>query len=308
MSDSLVLLNPHAGGGRAARLQTPLAQWLAQNAPTTVLAVPTSVEDAQRSLRDLPRGSRVVVVGGDGTLNQMLGALLERELSLGLVPCGSGNDTARAMSLFQTPWRQALAHALHAPARGVDVGVAQFDAPLASGGAQTQSVPFLSSLTVGFDASVGLRALNGPRWLRGLPRYLLATLRELLYLRSWDLQVQVDAALLHQGVALFASTLNTPSFGSGMPAVPHARIDDGQLNLLLAGAFGRAATLAMLPRLLAGWHLSHPRVQTRAFSHLRIVSSTPVPLAADGEYLGEAQEVNVQVRAGVLPAVLGPAS
>ena len=73
----------------------------------------------------------------------------------------------------------------------------------------------------------------------------------------------------------------------GMPAVPHARNDDGVLNLLLAGAFGRAGTLWVLPLLLAGRHLGHPKVRTRAFRKMVIASTEPVPLAADGEYLGE---------------------
>ncbi len=300
---TLVMLNRQAGGGRAARLQRPMEQWLAQHAPGTELALPTSVEQARERLRQLPKASRVIVVGGDGTLNQLLAALLEQGHTLGLVACGSGNDTARALGLHRVAWADALAHALQGQPRAMDVGQARFDVNGA-----TACVPFLSSFTVGFDSSVGLRALNGPRWLRGLPRYLLATLRELAHLRTWELQVQIDGRIVHDGVALFASTLNTPSFGSGMPAVPHAAIDDGQLNLLLAGRFGRTGTALMLPRLLAGWHLSHPRVQTQGFAQQWLRASTPVPLAADGEYLGETQELELRVLAAALPVVRGPAA
>ena len=67
-------------------------------------------------------------------------------------------------------------------------------------------MPFLSSLTAGFDSAVGLRAINGPRWLRGLPRYLLATFGELAALRNWPLQVTTDGELIHNGPALFASS------------------------------------------------------------------------------------------------------
>ena len=64
----------------------------------------------------------------------------------------------------------------------------------------------------------------------------------------------------------------------------------------------------MLPRLLAGWHLGHPRVHTRAFSRMTLHSSTPVPLAADGEYLGTTQALELQVLAVALPVVRGPLS
>lgn len=302
MTTGLVLLNPNAGGGRARRLQPLLRQWLAQHSPNVELATPGNVALARHLLLQLPPVSRVVVVGGDGTLNQLLPALLQGGHTLGLVPCGSGNDTARALGLYHTPWAAALAHGLQGAAQPMDVGQAIFQTDV---GAHT--VPFFSSFTVGFDSSVGLRALHGPRWLRGLPRYLLATLREMAALRTWELQVALDGTPLHNGVALFASTLNTPSFGSGMPAVPHARIDDARLDLLLAGRFDRWRTLLMLPRLLAGWHLSHPRVRTQSFSNLQLHSSTLVPLAADGEYLGQSRQLSIEVLPAALAVVRGPA-
>lgn len=102
---------------------------------------------------------------------------------------------------------------------------------------------------------------------------------------------------------LFASSLNTPSYGSGMPAAPGARIDDGALDLLRVGAFGRLGALAMMPLLLTGQHLRHPRVAVGRFQSLRITSTAPVPLALDGEPLPAAAELTVRVRPGMLRVV-----
>jgi len=168
---------------------------------------------------------------------------------------------------------------------------------------QTHETLFLSSLTAGFDSAIGLRALNGPPWLRGLPRYLWATLRELIQLRTWDLTLHSDGHLRHQGASLFASSLNTPTFGSGMPAVPHALVTDGQLDALLAGPFGRAGALLMLPRLLTGRHLRHPRVASWPYRQLDIACASGVPLAADGEYLGLARQVSIHCQAASLHMV-----
>jgi diacylglycerol kinase family enzyme len=234
----------------------------------------------------------VVVVGGDGTFNRWLPALLDKPLTVGLVPMGSGNDSARGLGLYGMPWHAALAHALSAAPQAVDTGLASWT--------DMQGVehhtPFMSSLTAGFDSSVGLRALNGPRWLRGLPRYLWATLNALIHLQVWPLQVHADGQRLHEGPGLFASSLNTPTFGSGIPAVPQGRMNDGQLDLLWAGPFSRLGALLMLPRLLMGWHLSHPRVDTHNFETLTLSCAPGVPLAADGEYLGLAQQLTVRVR------------
>ena len=296
---TLVLLNPHAQGGRAARRIPALRDWLTQHAPEAQLAAPEALADSIAMLQALPEGSRVVVVGGDGTLNRWLPTLLARRLSMGLVPMGSGNDTARALGVFGLPWTQALPLAVQGPAQSMDTGLASWS--------DLQGIrhetPFLSSLTAGFDSAVGLRALNGPPWLRGLPRYLRATLHELIHLRTWDLTLHSDGQLKHQGACLFASSLNTPTFGSGMPAVPHARLTDGQLDALLAGTFDRLGVLLMLPRLLIGQHLSHPRVSSWSYRQLEIACPQGVPLAADGEYLGQAQQATVSCQAASLQVV-----
>jgi diacylglycerol kinase family enzyme len=301
---TLVLLNPHAGGGRAMRLRSRLERVLAaQPVPTAQLTVPGDVASALACIDALPPGSRVVVVGGDGTLNRLLPALLRGAHTLALVAAGSGNDTARALGVRRLTPEAALRLALGAPATPMDVGQAEFELPQGR-----QCVPFLSSLTAGFDSAVGLRAMNGPRRLQGLPRYLLATLRELLALRNGVVHVELDGQVLHDGAALFASTLNTPTYASGMPCVPHARTDDGRLDLLLAGPLSRLGTLVMLPLLLAGRHLGHPKVQTRPFREMRLSAPEPVPLAADGEYLGAARQIRIVVQAGALPVVRAPAS
>jgi diacylglycerol kinase family enzyme len=223
--------------------------------------------------------------------------LLARRHTLALVPHGSGNDSARSLGLFPMSWELALGHALHAPAVPIDTGEMS---------SARRRVPFVSSLSAGFDAAVCARAVAGPRWLTGMPRYLWNTFGELAALRTWDLRVTVDGTLRHAGVALFASTCNTPTFGSGMPAVPTATIDDARLDLLLAGDFGRLGTLLMLPRLLAGTHLRDARVATWGYETLHIGASTAIPLAADGEPLGAVAEFEVRVRPSSLQVVVGP--
>ena len=289
-----ILINPHARGGRARRLMGPVQQWLHGHPGTSGLAMPESVPEAHTWLRSLPPGSRVALVGGDGTVNQMLPALLECGHCLAVVPMGSGNDVARALGVARLPWQQCLELARQATARPMDVGWLH---------ANGEQRPFLSSLTVGFDSAVGYRALQGPRWLRGLPRYLLATLREIAALQTWQMTIHADGALAHQGTTLFASSLNTPTYGSGMPAAPDAQIDDGRLNALIAGRFGRLQALGMLPLLLAGRHLGHPRIRTLTYEQLQVTCETAMPLATDGEWAGKTRHVHVQIAPAQLQVV-----
>ena len=299
MTSTLVLLNPSAAGGRAARLAVPLREWLARNAPAVPLIEPDGIERARATLQCLPARSRVVLVGGDGTLHHMLPALLTHRHTLGVVAVGSGNDAARAFGVHAMGWPQALALALSGAARRVDTG------ELHVGG---RRVPFLSSLAAGFDAAVAQRALGGPTWLAGRPRYVWATLGELAALRRWQVRLAFDASADEEQSAhtlLFASTLNTPTYGAGMPAAPDASVHDGRLDLLIAGRFGRAGVLRMLPLLMRGQHLHHPQVALRRFESLRVESSPALPLAADGEPLPAATNFEVRVRAASLSVAMG---
>jgi diacylglycerol kinase family enzyme len=295
---ALILINPHAAGGRARKLKHPIQAWcdaLPAESEEPQIASPESIGIALALISELPQRIRVVVVGGDGTLNQMLPALLHGGHEVGLVPYGSGNDCARAWGLHRLSWQQALAHALRARSSSIDVGRLELD---------NKAIHYFhSSLAVGFDASVGNRALAGPQFLRGLPRYLLATLRELVHLKNWLLKVKIDGLLIHEGATLLASALNTPTYGGGMPAVPHALINDGQLNLLIGGSFNRLQTLLMLPRLLFGKHLDRPRIQCYAFTNATIVCTALVPVAADGETLGFSSHVQVTCLPNALQVV-----
>jgi diacylglycerol kinase family enzyme len=298
MAAVLALTNPHAQGGRLRRLAPALAQAVAQRAPQVEWALPETVAEVLHLIHQLPPGSRVLAFGGDGAVNRWLPALLAGGHTLALVPMGSGNDLARALGLYGMAWTEALECALTSAEASMDVGEVVLREgsdtgppdplrPASSAAQATRAVPFLSTL-------------RGPGWLRGQPRYLWATLKELAALRDWGLRITVDGGPAWQGRVLLASTLNTRSYGSGMPAAPSARIDDGRMELLRAAAMGRPGVLTLLPRLLRGTHLSDPRVSLQPFQTLQVQAADPVPLAVDGEYLGEFTGFEVRV----LPAAL----
>ncbi len=296
---ALVLVNPHAQGGRVRRLLPALREAVDAQVPFARVLAPDTIEEALDLLRREAAGARVVLVGGDGTFNRWLPALLEQPLKVGFVPLGSGNDLARALRLNRKVWRQALTHALQGQPEPMDTGLTIWT----DLHGDMHRTPFASSLTCGFDSAVALRALEGPRWLRGLPRYLWATLSEWRHLRHWNARIESDEHVIGEGPMLFTSVLNTPTYGSGLPAVPHARIDDGQLDWLRAGPFGRAATLAMLPQLSTGGHLGHPLVQTGRLTALDIRCDGGIPLAVDGEWLGLARQLRVSVQPASLSVV-----
>lgn len=289
---ALCLLNPHAAGGRCAALAAPLRDALDR----VPLFLPADVPAARERLMGLPPRSRVIVAGGDGTVHQLLPALVARDLELALLPGGTGNDLARALGLQGLDMRSALARAHHGLAGAMDLGSVE---------ANGRSHLFMSSLALGFDAAVSKRALASPAWLRGMPRYIWATLAEIGRLQRFPLSIDAEGQRLHEGEVLFASCLNTETYASGMPVAPGARIDDGRLELVCVGRYGRLGALAAMPALLAGQHLRLPGIYMRRVQSLQIDSPIELPLALDGEPIPSARSLSVQARALALRVVRG---
>lgn len=298
-TQTVLLLNPHAAGGRAARLKRLIEDSLPYSAERPMLFVSHDASLARRIVDALPSGSRVIVIGGDGSVSQMLPSLVAGGHVLGVLPLGSGNDTAHALGVGRLGWRAALAHALQAEPTPVDLGEVRWK----NARGFEQHGLFISSLCAGFDAAITQHALGLPRWLRGKPRYLGATLLELMALRQYDVRTVIDGRAVHAGPVLLASTLNTRTYGAGMPIAPTAAMDDGQLDLLLADGMGLSRVLNLLPRMLGGRHLGQVGVLHQRYAELGLKADVPVPLAADGEFLGEAVDIAVRVRPGALLAV-----
>ena len=298
-----ILLNPHAGAGAAARLLAPLREWAQAHPGQASVHEASTLADAHELLQACAPGERVLVVGGDGTLHQWLAPIVERRLTLALLSAGSGNDQARALDLAAPAELGArLAHLLTAPAQAQDSGLLTWT----DGHGDHHRVRFHSSLSVGLDARIARSAQTGPRYWRGQARYVRASLLEIARLRHHHARIWLDGQAVHQGPVLLAATLNTPTFGAGMPAAPMARTDDGQLQLLLAQAMGRWRALRLLPRLLAGQHLGDPGVQVLPYARARIDSPEGLALAADGEWLGVARRLVIEVQPQSLLAVRGP--
>jgi diacylglycerol kinase family enzyme len=295
---ALVVVNRRAGGGRGGALEPRLRKALANARPAAQIVAGDDDSDAAAAfaaVAALPPGSRVVVVGGDGTLHGLLPALIAGGHVTGLLPVGSGNDSARALGLHGLPWRHALALALAAPPRTIDTGLVR---------TEHAQQPFVSSVCIGLDAAIARRAATGRlRALGSTPRYLLATLIELLRLRRHHLRVSADGSELYAGEALLCAVLNSPSYGGGLPMQPSAALDDGRLDTVVAAGTGRAAALALLLRLLRARHLAHPLVRHADFATLRVEADAPLPLASDGEALADARRIDIELRPRTLRVV-----
>lgn len=293
-ASSICLLNPNANRGHAAQLQAPLVAALEKLDPLSALIVTRSPAQAQEAVARLPLKSRVLVVGGNGSVQPLLAEILAGGHTLGLVPYGTGNDLARCLGAHRLRWEAALAQLLQAPASQMDVGRVRLD----DGNIRY----FASSLSCGFDALAGSQVAALPEFLPGLLRYAVAAVWQFSRLRPHVLEWSCNGAAWHGAEALLASSLNTASYAGGMKIAPQARIDSGQLQFVLAHYSGLLGAVQLFVRLLLGGR------HTRS-AMVELVNCQVLHLRACGERLpmlldGEALPLQSQVEVRLLPQAL----
>jgi YegS/Rv2252/BmrU family lipid kinase len=224
---------------------------------------------------------RVVAVGGDGTVNEVAQALVHTPAAMALVPCGSGNGLALHLRI---PRR--LADALELAAGGTG-RVAEIDTGVAN------AFLFVNAMGMGLDADVGRRFNRLTR--RGLPAYARTALaaffgrrNERFLVTSGGQSETIDALLI--------AVANSDQYGNNARIAPHARVDDGVLDLVAVRPVGILGACVLGARLFLGSIDASRRV--RRIGGARFVIERPSRgfIHTDGETHETGALVEVDVR------------
>jgi len=274
MADRTVhlLVSPDAGRGKAANALEAIRTTFADEGVDLVdISGATAAESLKAAHRVVDQGAeRIITVGGDGLVHLALQAVAETQTVLGVIPVGTGNDFAAALSLPTDP-AEAVRSAL-GPALPTDA--------LKLGEHWVASVA-----TAGFSGDVNERA-NAMRVPRGPSRYTIATLVELPRLQHRRVRLTVDAEV-HEYEAAMLAFANTRDFGGGMQICPDADPEDGLVDITVVAGIGRFELLRFFRLVFDGRHLAHPKVHTHRGSEVTIECES-LAFWGDGEPLGPA--------------------
>ena len=295
---TLFVVNYIAGRGRTQRQWPPFWPELLKRYPDlglemTVTAAP---RDGTRIARDAVAAGyeRIVAVGGDGTLTEVADGIRDAagRTSLAFVPTGAGCDFRRTAGI-PADLAQAVDLALSGSPRPADLGTVGGDT-------------FLNVAGVGFDAEVAAEdnRLRSRYSSTGTIPYVRAVLRVLWRYRAREMRIVADGATF-EGRFLLVAVGNAQYYGGGMRIVPSARLDDGMLDVLLAGDYSVAETLALLPRVYSGGHLSSPKIRVVRCRTLSIEAHPAASVHRDGELDGDTP-VAFGIVPGALSFVYGP--
>lgn len=297
----MLLANPHAGRGNAARISAELQTALGAAGARVQRELTTSIEHATALASSAAESGRVsVAIGGDGLLRAVAAGAAASGGTIGVVPCGRGNDYARMIGI--TGVTDCVRVLLDAAPRPADcIAVAPGFVTVESGAASVSArIPFrvaIGNVYVGFD-SLSNALANRITVNLGRFSYSYTAFRVALTMRPFHYRLVVDDIPIEyagSGVVI----ANSGYYGRGVPVAPTADVHDGQLDVVMFQQRTRRARVAALLALRGGSHLHRADVQHLRASRIQVQLDPSSEAFSDGDPIGP-----TPLTAWVLPAAV----
>ena len=269
-----LIVNPSAGGGRAARaLPAVEARLRALGVGLEVDATRDIAHARELAVGGARRGRVVVTLSGDGMLGAVAGALREVPgATVGVLPGGRGNDFARVVGI-PLDAEAACDVIASGVARPIDLGLAG-------------EHPYIGIASVGFDSEANRIANSAPARLGQLV-YLYGALGALATWKHAAFTVDVDGERT-RFVGWSVAAANSKAYGGGMFVAPDAELDDGALDVVYCERTSKATFVRkLLPKVFKGEHVHEPSVHVLRGAEVRIDADRPFMVYADGDSVGE---------------------
>jgi diacylglycerol kinase (ATP) len=217
----------------------------------------------------------IVIIGGDGTINETIPGMLFSRTPLGIVPAGSGNDFIKSVGIPNNI-KKAVDVVLKGSAGLIDVG-------------KINTTYFANGVGIGFDAAVNRASYTINHSKRGLILYFCAMLKTLGKFDAVTLTITMNNETFRQS-AFLLTVGNGTTVGGGFKLTPHAKIDDGLLDVTIVKPLPLPVLLWHLPKVFLGTIDQVKKYATLyRTTRLTVEASGPAPVHVDGEIYPDAE-------------------
>lgn len=284
----LVIVNPNAGNKKGKKDWDRISALLKEeDLPFTVKFTERKGHAIAFTLEGITAGFRkIITVGGDGTLNEVVNGVFLNDacptldISLALIPVGSGNDWGR---MFGIPldYKKAIKIIRDNKQMVHDIGLVSF-----FNGPDKTYRYFINIAGLGFESVVVRRTnIQKDKGRSGKLIYFYNLLLSLLSYNNTKAEIIIDGVKSISDV--FSINVGNGRYcGGGMRQTPDALPNDGLLDVTIIKGMGKFEIIRNLKILYDGTILNHPKIDGYKCKNIKVSSDSVIYTEADGESLG----------------------
>lgn len=276
MRKLLFIINPIAGNGKGTEQIRIINQYMSKLDLEYAIKISNKVGNVtemtawgcQNNFTD------IISVGGDGTFVEAVNGLdLKANVSLALIPSGTGNDFARVLNMPKDV-KVCLDIIMVGDTKLVDIGT-------------VNEQRFINVCCMGIDGEIILDTDRIKSKIKGTSAYILSTLKALSTYKAKKVVITIDGQELIREIILVAVG-NGKYIGGGMKVTPDAEIDDGLLELCIVNKLNKGKLLMLFPSIFKGTHVNiKPTVEMYRGKEIHVHAiEDRLLINADGNIIG----------------------
>lgn len=271
----LIIMNPKAGSKERKKLLKQAQDYLDEQEIQHTVVLTTHKGHAMEFVQQqFPTAcTDILVIGGDGTLNEVVNGLQKsgKAIPLGILPTGTGNDYVKSIP-FPKKVKEQLRVAVHGQCLQVDVG-------------KCNERYFINTMGFGFDGQVVAIMEKQGKQFGGHLAYLYTVLKTVTGFKEPQVNFQIDGTDRQESLFLMAINHGT-TYGGGFKITPNAIVDDGFFDVCFIKKITKLRRYLNLPKLQSGTHTSIKEVEMIRCKTLKVAYALRVEAHVDGEYIG----------------------
>lgn len=224
---------------------------------------------------------KIIVVGGDGTIHEVMNGLGDTDIPVGFIPGGSGNDFARGVGIKGNP--ETILKKIVSGEQVIDYWLGNY---IKDGEKQRY---FVNSMGFGFDAETAYTANRSSykkyfnQLKMGTASYVIAILQVLLNYKRMTLKIVLDGEERIIENCWLISIGNHPYYGGGMKIMPNAKVQPDKFSVLVVHSIPKWKVLALFMLVFTGKHEKIKGVELLEAEQLSIKASNEIYMQVDGQ-------------------------
>lgn len=265
----LFIVNPNAGNGHALKAINQIetvCNSLNIDYNITLTKYPEHATEIAAENKNNYR--KIIAVGGDGTVNEVLNGIVGGRASLGILPCGTGNDFAK--TIYKTSDIDKIINILiKSDSKKCDIG-------------KCNDKYFINIASVGLDAEVAHKVQRSKKLIKGKFSYLYSLSSTLLNYKPIAFKITIDDINMEEPT-LLTTISNGKYYGGGIMPTPYANIFDGNFDICHIRKLNKFKIPFILNKYIKGKHENIKEVSFFKGKNITIQSAHPFATNIDGE-------------------------